>query len=91
MSLLLTLQLLSFQPSPRQPGSLPLLTPLYRSRATALVGWSTGFGYHVEPVALFLCDLAARDRSAGSIRSYALALLRWWRFLLCTCQASGCE
>jgi integrase len=41
-----------------------------------------GLGERVEPVAVFLCDLAARDRSASSIRSYAMALLRWWRFLV---------
>ncbi|WP_199562082.1 site-specific integrase [Micromonospora deserti] len=41
-----------------------------------------GLGDQVEPVALFLRDLAARGRSASSIRSYALALLRWWRFLV---------
>ena len=36
----------------------------------------------VEPVAIFLRDLAARGRSASSVKSYALALLRWWRFLV---------
>ncbi|MGI5238838.1 tyrosine-type recombinase/integrase [Dactylosporangium sp. CA-139066] len=41
-----------------------------------------GLGERVEPVAVFLRDLAARDRSASSIRSYAVALLRWWRFLV---------
>jgi integrase len=46
--------------------------------------WSVvdGLGDQVEPVAVFLRDLAARDRSASSIRSYAMALLRWWRFLV---------
>ncbi len=39
-------------------------------------------GDQVEPVAVFLRDLAARDRSASSIRSYAMTLLRWWRFLV---------
>jgi integrase/recombinase XerD len=39
-------------------------------------------GGQVEPVAIFLRDLAARGRSAASVRSYALALLRWWRFLV---------
>lgn len=43
-----------------------------------------GLGDEVEPVAVFLSDLAARDRSASSIRSYAMALLRWWRFLVAT-------
>src|SRR5688572_12504557 len=41
-----------------------------------------GLGDQVEPVAVFLRDLVARDRSASSIRSYAMALLRWWRFLV---------
>jgi integrase len=41
-----------------------------------------GLGDRVEPVALFLRDFAARDRSASSVRSYAMALLRWWRFLV---------
>ncbi|WP_433553399.1 tyrosine-type recombinase/integrase [Micromonospora zamorensis] len=39
-------------------------------------------GHSVEPVAVFLRDLAARGRSAGTARSYALGLLRWWRFLI---------
>lgn len=39
-------------------------------------------GRVVEPVAVFLRDLAARGRSSSSIRSYGLALLRWWRFLI---------
>jgi integrase/recombinase XerD len=41
-----------------------------------------GLGGRVEPAAVFLRDLAARGRSSSSVRSYALALLRWWRFLL---------
>jgi integrase/recombinase XerD len=41
-----------------------------------------GLGQKLEPVEEFLTDLAARGRSAGSVRSYALALLRWWRFLV---------
>ena len=40
-----------------------------------------GLGEQVDPVAVFLRDLAARGRSASSVRSYAMALLRWWRFL----------
>ncbi len=36
----------------------------------------------IEPVDVFLRDFVARGRSAASVRSYALALLRWWRFLL---------
>jgi integrase/recombinase XerD len=43
-------------------------------------------GVPVEPVRRFLVDFVARDTSTGSVRSYAYALLRWWRWLLCTCQ-----
>jgi len=38
-------------------------------------------GVAVEPIAEFLRDFAARGCSAGSVRSYAYALLRWWRWL----------
>jgi integrase/recombinase XerD len=30
----------------------------------------------------YLTDFVARDNSPGSVRSYAYALLRWWRWLL---------
>jgi hypothetical protein len=36
-----------------------------------------------EPVRRFLVDFVARDNSAGSVRSYAYALLRWWRPVGC--------
>lgn len=39
-------------------------------------------GSPVEPVRRFLVDFVARGHSAGSVRSYAFALLRWWRFLV---------
>jgi hypothetical protein len=48
-------------------------------------------GWPVEPVRRFLRDLVAQCCSAATIRSYAYAFLRWWRFLLRTCQPSGCE
>jgi site-specific recombinase XerD len=35
----------------------------------------------VECVSVFLRDLLASGRSAGTLRSYAVDLLRWWRFL----------
>ncbi|WP_211588563.1 tyrosine-type recombinase/integrase [Allorhizocola rhizosphaerae] len=35
----------------------------------------------VDEVTLFLRDMRACDRSVGSLRSYGLALLRWYRFL----------
>ena len=38
-------------------------------------------GLIVGPVAEFLRDFAARGNSAGSVRSYAYVLLRWWRWL----------
>lgn len=38
-------------------------------------------GRPVEPVRRFLRDFVARGRSAGSVRSYAYDLLRWWRWL----------
>ncbi|MGH3687933.1 MAG: tyrosine-type recombinase/integrase [Pseudonocardiaceae bacterium] len=44
-------------------------------------------GVPVEPVRRFLVDFVARDNRAGSVRSYAYDLLRWWRWL----QAVGVE
>jgi integrase len=38
-------------------------------------------GQPVEPIARFLRDFLARGHAAGSVRSYAHDLLRWWRFL----------
>jgi site-specific recombinase XerD len=35
----------------------------------------------VEPVSVFLRDLLASGKSAATLRSYAVDLLRWWRFL----------
>ncbi|AQS71229.1 site-specific integrase [Streptomyces pactum] len=35
----------------------------------------------IEPVAAFFAELLACDRSAATIRSYGMDLLRWWRFL----------
>jgi hypothetical protein len=43
-------------------------------------------GSPVEPVQRFLRDFVARGNRADSVRSYAYGLLRWWRWLLCTCQ-----
>src|SRR5260370_6005123 len=33
-----------------------------------------------EPVSVFLRDLLASGKSAATLRSYAVDLLRWWRF-----------
>ncbi len=38
-------------------------------------------GEAIEPVRAYLRDLAARTSSADTIRTYAYALGRWWRFL----------
>ena len=38
-------------------------------------------GNPVEPVHRFLRDFVARGNRAGSVRSYAYGLLRWWRWL----------
>lgn len=38
-------------------------------------------GSTVEPIAEFLLEFAARGNRPGSVRSYAYALLRWWRWL----------
>lgn len=38
-------------------------------------------GRPVEAVARFLREFVARGNRAGSVRSYAFDLLRWWRFL----------
>lgn len=38
-------------------------------------------GVPVEPIRRYLTDFAAGDTSKGSVRSYAYALLRWWRWL----------
>jgi site-specific recombinase XerD len=38
-------------------------------------------GVVVDPVAVFLRELLAAGRSAPTLRSYGMDLLRWWRFL----------
>ncbi len=38
-------------------------------------------GQVAGPVAVFLRDLLASGKSAATLRSYAVDLLRWWRFL----------
>lgn len=38
-------------------------------------------GVPVEPIRRFLREFVARGNAAGSVRSYAFDLLRWWRFL----------
>ncbi|MFZ2176385.1 MAG: site-specific integrase [Rhodococcus sp. (in: high G+C Gram-positive bacteria)] len=41
-----------------------------------------GDGKVVEPIRRFLLDFVARANRAGSVRSYAFVLLRWWRWLI---------
>jgi integrase len=38
-------------------------------------------GVVVEPVSVFFRELVASGRSTGTVRSYGMDLLRWWRFL----------
>lgn len=38
-------------------------------------------GVPVEPIRRYLSDFVARDTSTGSVRGYAYALMRWWRWL----------
>lgn len=38
-------------------------------------------GRPIEPIRRYLTDFVAGDTSLGSVRSYAYALLRWWRWL----------
>ena len=44
------------------------------------VGLIDGAGEQVAAVSAFLRDLQASDRSAATLRSYAMDLLRWFRF-----------
>lgn len=41
-------------------------------------------GSVIGPVADYLRELQGRGRAESTQRSYSLALLRWFRFLLCT-------
>ena len=52
-------------------------------RADGVVPWVVmdPSGDSVDPIRVFLRDFVARDNRAGSVRSYAYGLLRWWRFL----------
>jgi site-specific recombinase XerD len=43
-----------------------------------------GHGVEVSEVTEYLLSLLANGASPGSLRSYAMALLRWWRFLAAT-------
>ncbi|MGH3857050.1 MAG: hypothetical protein ACRDR6_26925 [Pseudonocardiaceae bacterium] len=39
-------------------------------------------GVPVEPIRRYLADFVARGNGAGSTRSYAYGLMRWWRWLI---------
>jgi integrase/recombinase XerD len=51
--------------------------------AAGVVPWQVvdADGDVVEPIQRFLRDFVARGNRAGSVRSYAYVLLRWWRWL----------
>ena len=46
-------------------------------------------GEPVAPVRQFLVDFVARGNRAGSVRSYAYELLRWWRWLRAGRRSAG--
>lgn len=52
-------------------------------RATGVVAWVVldDGGTAVEPIRRYLTDFVAQGNSQASVRSYAYALLRWWRWL----------
>ncbi|NHU47767.1 site-specific integrase [Rhodococcus sp. A14] len=52
-------------------------------RAAGVVAWDVldDGGTPVEPIRRYLTDFVAQGNSQASVRSYAYALLRWWRWL----------
>ncbi|UZG52839.1 tyrosine-type recombinase/integrase [Rhodococcus opacus] len=52
-------------------------------RATGVVAWNVldDGGAPIEPIRRYLTDFVAQGNSQASVRSYAYALLRWWRWL----------
>lgn len=65
---------------------LNLIRPARWGRVRALTGvvaWQVEGeeGGPVEPVSAYLQEITARGMAEGTVRSYAYALLRWWRFL----------
>jgi hypothetical protein len=52
--------------------------------ARCSLGWCYPAGVVVGPVAAYLRDLQASARPETTLRSYATALLRWFRFLWAT-------
>jgi len=71
--------------SPVQDGLSEVVLPRW-GRVVAgegMVAWQLvgPDGRVVGPVAVFLREVTARGQRSGSVRSYAFALLRWWRWL----------
>jgi integrase len=54
---------------------------VHEPNVPALIVMTDGTGAVVVPVADYLHSLAAGGAGRATLRSYALALLRWWRFL----------
>lgn len=75
--------MLPFDETERDVGSIRLPSWGRVVAAEGAVAWLVvGPGeVPVEPVRRFLLDFVARDNRAGSVRSYAFDLLRWWRWL----------
>ena len=68
----------AISPASWWPVSVGWWPPASRESRTA---WSTPAVMWSEPVAVFLRELLAAGRSAATLRSYGMDLLRWWRFL----------
>lgn len=74
----------SFGEVERELGSLRLPRWGRVVPAVGIVSWQVvdPDGRPVEPIERFLRDFVARGNRPGSVRSYAYALLRWWRWLM---------
>jgi integrase/recombinase XerD len=72
-----------FEDADRDVGSIEIPRWGRVVRADGTVPWLVvdPDGAAVEPIRRFLLDFVARDNRAGSVRSYAYVLLRWWRWL----------
>src|SRR5688572_876766 len=69
---------------PRDVGALVVEPVGEVTRTRTMVGISMldGSGAEVTAVTEFLASLLAAEASGSTVRSYAMALLRWWRFLV---------
>ena len=72
-----------FEDAERDVGSIELPRWGRVVPAAGVVPWLVvdPEGVPVEPIRRYLVDFVARDNRAGSVRSYAYGLLRWWRWL----------